>query len=114
MISFGDRVATWFEDRKITDNSNSVQQVGKLLEEVGELVAALGSFHNLMLVNTREQELAVEEQVKDAIGDCAVVLAGIASMEGMTFEQCCEHAWEQIKDRKGYLNTKGIFVKETD
>ncbi len=28
------------------------------------------------------------------------------------FDECLETAWEQIKDRKGYLNENGVFVKE--
>jgi hypothetical protein len=26
---------------------------------------------------------------------------------------CFNHAYEQIKDRKGYLSAEGIFVKES-
>lgn len=100
MLRFGQRVAQWFDDRKLTENSNSAKQMRKLLEEVGELAGAIA--------NQDKKEL------KDAIGDCAVVLAGMARMEGMLFEECCDHAWEQIKNRKGYLREDGVFVKEAD
>jgi len=35
----------------------------------------------------------------------------IADLSGLIYMDCCEHAWEQIKDRKGYLNEHGVFVK---
>ena len=39
-------------------------------------------------------------------------LSGIASKNGLTLYQCVQHSYNQIKDRKGYLNEKGVFVKE--
>jgi hypothetical protein len=27
--------------------------------------------------------------------------------------KCFKHAYEQIKDRKGYLSPEGIFIKES-
>lgn len=95
---FGARVARWFDDRKITENATLDAQIGKLQEEFEELDRAIED-NNLI-------------EMKDGIGDCAVVLAGMAHMMGMTFEECCEHAWNEIKDRTGHLNEHGIFVKD--
>lgn len=96
--SFGQRVAKWFDDRKITENATLDAQMGKLREEFTELDQGIED-NNLI-------------EIKDAIGDCAVVLAGLAHMTGMTFEECCEHAWHEIKDRTGHLNEDGVFVKD--
>lgn len=99
--TFGCRVAKWFDDRKITQHSSPTAQLKKLDEEFTELKDSIKS-----------NEEIVDEEFKDAIGDMAVVLAGMAHMRGMTFEQCCEHAWGQIKNRTGHLNEEGIFVKD--
>jgi len=48
----------------------------------------------------------------DAIGDVYVTLVMLAGTSGLSIEECVEHAWNQIKDRKGYLRSDGIFVKE--
>lgn len=38
-------------------------------------------------------------------------VASIASLLGFTLDECVEHAWNQIKDRKGKM-VNGLFVKE--
>lgn len=38
----------------------------------------------------------------------------LAQAYGMTLEQCFSLAWDEIKDRKGFLNADGIFIKEAD
>lgn len=50
----------------------------------------------------------------DDIGDMYVVLAQICAQIGVKPIDCCAVAWNDIKDRKGYLNEDGIFVKEGD
>src|SRR5690554_1572825 len=39
-------------------------------------------------------------------------LVMIADECGFTIEECCEHAWREIKDRKGRMVPGGAFVKE--
>ena len=39
-------------------------------------------------------------------------LFSVATVAGMDFDDCCEHAWQQIKDRKGHMVAGGAFVKE--
>lgn len=41
-------------------------------------------------------------------------LEEIAKENGFDFMECCELAWNEIKDRKGVLRPDGIFVKEAD
>ena len=104
--TFGRRIAKWFDDRQITQNSDLAAQFSKLEEEMAELKS---SFRD---VNWQGDEEIDTVEFKDGVGDCAVVLAGMAHMAGMTFEQCCERAWNEIKDRTGHLNEDGIFVKD--
>ncbi len=36
----------------------------------------------------------------------------VAAIEDVDLKQCFQSAYEQIKDRKGYLNKEGVFVKD--
>ena len=96
---FGCRVGEWAEARNIIHGTSPGKQLKKLLEEVGELAAAIAT--------------GDLEEAKDGIGDTAVVLAVIAKQLGLRFEGCCEHAWNEIKNRKGRI-VGGVFVKEAD
>ena len=92
-----DMIRKWAVDRNLIQGATSSAQYQKFLEEAGELGRGL-----------IEDDA---EQVKDAIGDCVVVLTILASQCGMTLEQCMDAAYEEIKDRKGKM-VNGIFVKE--
>ncbi len=52
--------------------------------------------------------------IKDSIGDIAVLHAIVAAFRGMSLRGCMEEAWNEIKDRKGYTNDHGVFVREPD
>jgi len=52
--------------------------------------------------------------VTDDIGDCLVVLNTLAIMNDTTLEECLKVAYDDIKDRKGHMNTHGVFIKEGD
>jgi len=52
--------------------------------------------------------------VLDDIGDCLVVLNTLAVMHDTSLEECLKVAYEDIKDRKGHMNSEGIFIKEGD
>lgn len=41
-----------------------------------------------------------------------MLLEEVASMHGMNFDECCESAWLEIKDRKGKMVAGGAFVKD--
>lgn len=47
-----------------------------------------------------------------AIRSTVDALALVAMLSEMNFEQCCEAAFEEIKDRKGRMVEGGAFVKE--
>lgn len=96
-------IRSWFYDRKIIENSSLKAQLSKYVEEVQELIDG---------INDENQA-----EIEDAIGDCFVVLVGLAEInkvhhDGADMEGCVAGAWEEIKDRKGYLDADGVFVKE--
>lgn len=41
-----------------------------------------------------------------------VALKALCAHKGLDFMDCCEHAWNEIKDRKGRMVAGGAFVKE--
>jgi hypothetical protein len=94
---WADRVTQWAIDRNVVPGSTADRQFLKLVEKVGELSTAL--------------QKKDRKKIMDAIGDIAVTSNNIAELSEMTFEECCESAWEEIKDRKGKL-MNGVFVKE--
>lgn len=98
-MSRNKNIVEWADDRGILANSTPAMQMLKLTEELGELAAGIARNKNHM--------------VKDAIGDCVVVLNILAEMYGLSLDDCVEHAWNEIASRKG-LMANGVFIKETD
>jgi NTP pyrophosphatase (non-canonical NTP hydrolase) len=92
-------VIRWGEDRKIVQHSTPYAQALKTLEEAQELLDAIQA-------NDREA-------MKDAYGDIWVTLVMGSATADLDLVSCFKHAYEQIKDRKGYLSPEGIFVKES-
>lgn len=39
-------------------------------------------------------------------------LDALARAAGLTFEECCQAAWDEIKDRTGHMVAGGAFVKD--
>ena len=93
------KVIQWSEARKIIPNSTAKAQAMKAVEEVNELVDAL-------MKNDRIEAI-------DAVGDTAVCLINVCALLDVNFTDCLKAAYEQIKDRRGYMNAEGIFVKES-
>lgn len=88
----------WAMDRRILTNGKVITQVMKLGEEFGELCS----------------HIAKGQDIKDDIGDMIVVLNNIAKMSNTNLKECWATAYEDIKDRKGFLTKDGVFIKETD
>jgi NTP pyrophosphatase (non-canonical NTP hydrolase) len=88
----------WSEDRLIFKNGRRETQMLKLMEEMGELASSI----------------AKGRDVRDDIGDILVVVNNVAGMSGTTLEECLGIAYYQIKDRKGFLNGNGVFIKEEE
>ena len=93
-------VIRWSEARGIIQNSTSEAQLRKAYEEMDELREAI-AFRN-------------KRDIIDGLGDVLVCLINVAAIEDVTLTQCLEAAYQEIKDRKGYMNARGIFVKETN
>ena len=91
-------VIRWAEARKIIPNSNPLAQAIKTTEEVAELLKALSS-GNL-------------DEAKDAYADIIITLIIGAALLDVNLVSCLKQAYEVIKDRKGYLTSDGIFVKQ--
>jgi uncharacterized protein YabN with tetrapyrrole methylase and pyrophosphatase domain len=92
------KVIQWSEARKIIPNSTALAQAKKAVEEVNELYDALV-----------EDDLA---KVIDGVGDTLVCLINVCALKDLGVVECLKVAYEEIKDRKGYMNEEGIFVKE--
>jgi len=90
-------ITNWASDRNIINGGNAKDQCLKLVQEVGELSDSLCKGNSPI----------------DDIGDCMVVLTIIAEQHDLTVSQCLEHAYNDIKDRKGMM-IDGVFVKEKD
>ena len=92
------KIDQWGLDRGIIQNGNPLGQATKTLEEAVEIVSAISSDNR--------------EELMDAIGDTYVTLRMLAGCARLRFDDCVEKAYNEIKDRKGYLREDGVFVKE--
>jgi len=98
LIELEQKITKWSADRGILTNGKVETQALKLVSEVGEL----------------SDHIAKGLDVKDDIGDCFVVLVNLARLANTTLEECANIAYNDIKDRKGFLNKNGTFIKEQD
>lgn len=92
------KILQWGEKRGIVQNGKPIGQAIKTLEEVTELLDA---------INKGDREATI-----DAVGDVVVTLIMVCATLDLDLTECLESAYEQIKDRKGYLTPDGVFVKQ--
>lgn len=92
------KVLRWGEARGIVQNGTAMGQAIKTAEEVNELLAGIN-------------KNSITE-VTDALGDIWVTMVMVAAILDLNLVDCFEHAYEQIKDRKGHLGADGIFYKD--
>jgi NTP pyrophosphatase (non-canonical NTP hydrolase) len=92
------QVIRWGEARGIVQNSTPQAQAIKTQEELDELVDAIRSGDRAAMA--------------DAYGDILVTLVMGCACADLDLVKCFEGAYQEIKDRKGYLTPEGIFVKE--
>lgn len=93
------KVLRWAEPKGLLNKANSFKQFTKVVEEVGEIAAAL----------CRGDKKALA----DAIGDVIVTLIILAYQNGLTLPSCLDGAISEIIDRKG-KTINGIFIKSED
>ena len=78
-----------------------------------QALAALAAYY----VSDLASDLGVYERksfFEDALDDSIIHLSLVAKSSGLTLLECCEAAWNEIKDRKGKMVAGGAFVKEGD
>jgi NTP pyrophosphatase (non-canonical NTP hydrolase) len=92
------KVIQWGEARGIVQNSTPFAQALKTKEELDELFDAI----------IKDDK----DAIKDAYGDILVTLVMGAACADLDLVECFKGAYEEIKDRKGFLNKEGIFVKQ--
>ena len=91
------QIVSWHLARNLIHGSSDKDQVLKLIQEVGEL----------------SDSICKEQSPIDDIGDIMVVLINIIVRNNLSVTECLNHAYNDIKDRKGKM-IDGIFVKEED
>ena len=97
LVEYIEMMKQWHYDRNLIHGATDKDQVCKLIQEVGEL----------------SDNVCKGRDISDDIGDCIVVLVNIAERNGLSITECCEQAFNDIRDRKGKM-VDGIFVKEND
>jgi NTP pyrophosphatase (non-canonical NTP hydrolase) len=53
-----------------------------------------------------------KDGILDAVGDVMVCLVNYCALQDINLVSCMEVAYDQIKNRKGFLLPNGVFVKE--
>ena len=91
-------IIRWAEARRIIPNSTPSAQLLKAFEEMGELASGVAK-------GNREATI-------DAVGDVMVCLVNLCALLDLDLVECMQHAYNQIKDRRGTLMPNGVFVKE--
>jgi NTP pyrophosphatase (non-canonical NTP hydrolase) len=91
------KVVQWGEARGIVQNSTPYAQALKTKEELDELFEAISKGNR--------------KEMADAYGDILVTLVMGCACADLDLVECFKGAYQEIKDRKGFLNKDGIFVK---
>ena len=91
-------IEKWAREKNL-DIAEPEKQMLKVVEEVGEVAAALARNN--------------KNDLRDGIGDVVVTLIILAIQNDMDLYECLNQAYNEIKDRKG-KNVNGVFVKESD
>lgn len=98
-IDLVDQVIYWADQRELIDPNNIDRQMIKVVEEVGELAAALLKDN--------------QPKIIDGIGDSLVTLIILSSQLGYHPYECLQSAYNEIKNRTGETKN-GIFIKDNE
>ena len=92
-------VVEWAHDKGIFDNSNPIDQMIKMKEDVEEL----------------DEEILLNDKslirIEGELGDVLVTVIIQAHFHGLSLADCLQQAHDKISKRKGKL-VDGVFVKE--
>ncbi|MDT2168000.1 MazG-like family protein [Enterococcus faecalis] len=91
-------VEEWVKEKHL-DKAEPEKQMLKVVEEVGEVAAALARNN--------------KNDLRDGIGDVVVTLVILAMQNNMDLYECLNQAYSEIKNRQGEM-VNGVFVKEAD
>ena len=91
-------VLQWGTARGIVQNSTPYAQAVKTREELLELFTAIAK--------------GDRAEMADAYGDILVTLVMGCACADLDLVECFKGAYEEIKDRKGYLSPEGLFIKQ--
>ncbi len=105
-----EKVTDWAKARQIIPNSNPMAQAMKGMEEAVEWFQAATAIS--ILPKDDPQYQYWHDKFKDGVGDTAVTLIISSALANVNVVECLNIAYNEIKDRKGTMNEKGIFVKE--
>ena len=95
-----EKIFRWGIDKGIIENGKPISQAIKSLEEVTEMFDA---------INTNDSDA-----LQDAVGDVVVTLLMVCGTSNIGFKDSIVKAYNEIKDRKGYLREDGTFIKEDE
>ncbi|MGM0284862.1 MULTISPECIES: MazG-like family protein [unclassified Enterococcus] len=93
-----EQVEQWANNKGL-DKADPSKQMLKVVEEVGEVAAAL----------VRNDQ----DALRDGIGDVTVTLIILAMQNDMDLYECLNCAYDEIKGRTGKM-VNGVFVKSSD
>lgn len=91
-------ITAWAATKGLLKKGNHINQMLKVVEEIGELSSAIAKNEN--------------EAIIDAIGDSFVTLIILSRQLGLDPLECLNQAYNEIKDRKGRTEN-GIFIKDS-
>lgn len=91
-------IEEWGESHGILLNGQAMGQAIKTLEETTELIDAINRGDTA--------------DIKDAVGDVFVTLVMVCGVLKLDINECVELSYNEIKDRRGYLRSDGVFVKK--
>lgn len=91
-------VEQWARNKGL-DEAESSKQMLKVVEETGEVAAALARND--------------QDALRDGIGDVVVTLIILALQNDMDLYECLNFAYDEIKGRTGKM-VNGVFVKSSD
>lgn len=104
-----------------------------LKDAIGDVAVCIVNYAAMMdePLSKPKHSVEVGDDLKEAAWTVAMIVTGIraspdipsvaicvlaltAEIAGLTLEECCASAWNEIKDRKGRMVPGGAFVKECD
>lgn len=104
------KVIDWAKARQIIPNSTPMAQAMKGAEECAEWLQAATALAVLSKDDSKYPYWL--DKFKDGIGDVLVCIVNSAALANVDVVECFELAFNEIKDRKGYMNEQGIFIKQ--